>query len=180
MLAVGKANALGLLLGEVNHGKVAAKLASQVLTLIVVKFAGKDGAWFFSSGSDGWEAAESYVDGGAWTTTIDWTRRQPGWSTAGFRSTPALWASVNTTAAATSSLPMRALAMPISTVHRKVEPISVTNLSGGAFLYKFPRNFVGTVEIAPLPSAENNSSLTVLLGEWLDAGNTMLASKAQY
>jgi hypothetical protein len=78
MLAAGKRNAIGLILGEVNHGKLAAKLASQVLTLVVVKFTGIESPWFFSSGGNGWEAAESYVDGGAWSTAIDWTRRQPG------------------------------------------------------------------------------------------------------
>ena len=93
-----------------------------------------------------------------------------GWSTGAFSPTPGLWTPVNASPAAASSLPMRALAMPISTVIRKVQPSSVTALSGGGFLYKFPRNFVGTIEIAPLPAAENNSSLTVLLGEWLDAG----------
>jgi hypothetical protein len=31
----------------------------------------------------------------------------------------------------------------------------------GSFLYTFPKNFVGTVEFAPLPSAANGSTLTV-------------------
>ena len=94
----------------------------------------------------------------------------PGWSTSAFAPASALWAPVNSTPAVANTLPIRALAMPISTVLRKVQPIKVTALSDGAFLYKFSRNFVGTVQIAPLPAAETNSTLTVLLGEWLDAG----------
>ena len=39
----------------------------------------------------------------------------------------------------------------------------------GSFLYGFPKNFVGTVQFAPLPSAASGSNLTVLLGEWLVA-----------
>ena len=174
LLATGaKGNAIGLLLGEVNHGKVAATLASQVIALIVVRFQGTHERWFFTSGeADGWQATESYVDGGAWSTSIDWTRRQSNWSTAGFTPAPtALWNTINATPAASSgTLPTRALAMPVSTVLQEVQPIAVTALQDGAFLYKFPRNFVGTVRIAPLPTAETNSSLTVLLGEWLDAG----------
>ena len=79
LLAAGKQNAIGLLLGEVNHGKVAAQLAAQVVALMVVKFTDShESPWFFSSGGDGWQGSESYVDGGAWSTTVDWTQRQPG------------------------------------------------------------------------------------------------------
>lgn len=171
LLATGNRNAIGLLLGEVNHGKVAAKLASQVIVLIAVKFASSHERWFFASGEGGgWQATQSYVDGGAWSTSIDWTQRQLGWSTAAFAPTPARWIAMNATPADPGALPTRALAMPIATVLREVQPSTVTALPDGAFLYRFPKNFVGTVRIAPLPTAETNSSLTVLLGEWLDPG----------
>jgi alpha-L-rhamnosidase len=167
LVAAGKNNAVGLLLGNVPAGKQAAPLAAQVLALIVVKFTGSTEPFFLSSGADGWQAAESYVNGGAWSTEVNWARRQPGWSTAGFAAAPDQWVPVNATAATTVAL--RAIAMPPATVLAEVNPTSVSALPDGAFLYEFPRNFVGTVRLAPLPSAETNSSLTVLLGEWLDA-----------
>jgi alpha-L-rhamnosidase len=170
LVAAGKNNAVGLLLGSVPAGKQAAKLAAQVLALIVVKFTGSTQPFFFSSGADGWQAAESYVDGGAWSAEVNWALRQPGWSTAGFAAAPDEWVAVNATAATNDTIAVRAIAMPPATVLAEVKPTSVTTLGDGAFLYKFPKNFVGTVRLAPLPSAETNSSLTVLLGEWLDPG----------
>eukprot|EP01052_Picozoa_sp_SAG31_P065495 SAG31_NODE_24323_length_484_cov_0.896104_1_plen_127_part_10 len=92
-----------------------------------------------------------------------------GWSSPAFAPVPTQWTRVNASPSATT-LPTRAIAMPLSTVINEVHPTKVTALGNGAFLYKFPRNFVGTVKIAPLLSAKTNSSLTVLLGEWLDPG----------
>ena len=39
-----------------------------------------------------------------------------------------------------------------------------------AYLYAFERNFVGTVRLAPLPSATANSTIVMRLGEWLEEG----------
>lgn len=166
LLAPGKKNALGLCLGQVMAGKVAAPFPSQALVLLVVKWADEGSEpFFFSSGADGWQAAESYVDGGAWTSTVDWTKRETGWSTAAFTPDPTRWQPVNATP---TTVATRALSMPVSAALSEVRPSAVQRLSDSAFLYTFPKNFVGQVRLAPLPSAATNSSLTVLLGEWLD------------
>jgi|EP01047_Picozoa_sp_COSAG01_P041856 hypothetical protein len=36
------------------------------------------------------------------------------------------------------------------------------------YLYTFERNFVGTIRLAPLPNAVDNSTVTMVLGEWLE------------
>ena len=36
------------------------------------------------------------------------------------------------------------------------------------YMYTFPQNFVGTVRLAPLPHAETGSTISMVLGEWLD------------
>ena len=50
-------------------------------------------------------------------------------------------------------LPARALLMARTTVLAERRPVDVRRLSGGSFLYTFDRNFVGSVRLAPLPSA---------------------------
>jgi hypothetical protein len=57
--------------------------------------------------------------------------------------------------------------MPLSTVLGEVKPTSVFKTPDGGFVYAFPKNFVGTVKFAPLPSAVAGSRLDVQLGEWL-------------
>ena len=61
--------------------------------------------------------------------------------------------------------------MPLSVVLERVAPIAVEQVAGGDYLYTFPKNFVGTVEIAPLPDAAAGSRINLLLGEWLSTKN---------
>jgi hypothetical protein len=58
--------------------------------------------------------------------------------------------------------------MPLSVVQGEVKPTSVEQTADGSWVYAFPKNFVGTVKVAPLPFAENGSKLEILAGEWLD------------
>jgi len=124
---------------------------------------------FFHSGEDGWLEASSYVvSNSAWGTTIDWTRRETGWSTAHFKPEPSRWTNITDRVVAPSNV-ARALAMPVSTIIEEVKPTSVQALPGGDFLYTFPLNFVGTIMVGALPSAETGSKLNLLVGEWLDS-----------
>jgi hypothetical protein len=53
----------------------------------------------------------------------------------------------------------------------EVRPLSVRrDETDGSFLYSFEKNFVGTIEFAPLPFAENGSNLTVILLHTLAGG----------
>jgi hypothetical protein len=61
----------------------------------------------------------------------------------------------------------RALAMPISAVLEEVAPNSVQRLENGDYLYRFPKNFVGTLRVKTVGAADDGATLTVLLGEWL-------------
>jgi hypothetical protein len=61
--------------------------------------------------------------------------------------------------------------MPISAVLGRVAPVAVAQVGGDDFLYTFPKNFVGTVEIAPLPDAAAGSQINLQLGEWLSTKN---------
>jgi hypothetical protein len=63
--------------------------------------------------------------------------------------------------------PLRALMMPRTTVVSEVQPSAVRSVGGSRFLYTFPRNFVGTVRVAPLPGAPAGATLSLQLGEWL-------------
>jgi hypothetical protein len=57
--------------------------------------------------------------------------------------------------------------MQPSTAVEEVKPVKVEALPGGDFLYTFPKNFVGTVQIKALSAAAHGSKLTILSGEWL-------------
>lgn len=160
-------NALGMIAGYQNGRWTN---IPQAIVLVVLRISGRHAPIFaLSSGSTGWMGTEPYVTTStAWDATINWTMQEEGWSAPGFTPGPH-WTPV--TAGSTSGPEMavsaRALAMPLSTELGRVKPVSVRKLLDGDFLYTFPKNFVGTIEFSPLPLAQNGSSLTVLLGEWL-------------
>jgi hypothetical protein len=162
LLAPGK-NALGMVAGNVMK-------APQAALLVVIRFAGEPAPTFaLSSSSAGWMATAAYVTTAtAWDSAIDWTKHEKGWSTAAF-APGAGWSAAKpaSPAGGTNPLSARALAMPLSTVLEEVKPTSVVKTADGGFLYTFPKNFVGTIKLAPLPTATSGSNLTVLLGEWL-------------
>ena len=174
LLASGAKNAIGLILGNTMMGagsKKAGLDGPQSLVLVVVQLAGEAKPVMLSSSDKGWMQGPSHVvSDSAWATTIDWTKEQQGWSTGAFVP-DASWTAIAATPATGTgdAVSARALAMPLSTVLDLVKPSSVTPLPDGAFLYTFPKNFVGTIQFAPLPAAATGSNLTVLLGEWLKA-----------
>jgi hypothetical protein len=144
-------------------GHVMARSAT-VLVLLMVDFGTKQP--MFITAADGWLATQSYVtSSSAWATTVDWQQQQVGWSTNEFVPGEdwALAATQNV------SIPPRALAMPLSTVLGEVKPSSVEALADGSFLYKFPKNFVGTIRVEALPGAASGSQLSLQLGEWLES-----------
>ena len=102
-------------------------------------------------------------------SAIDWTKQEKGWSTPTFapKQEKGWTATTASPPDAGSPVSAQALAMPLSTVLEEVKPISVIKTPDGGFLYTFPKNFVGTIQFAPLPAATSGSNLTVLLGEWL-------------
>jgi hypothetical protein len=157
-------NALGLLAGHVMVGN------PNVMLLLVVQPKGSGSPLTFSTGGTaGWLERESFVVAdSAWATTIDWSMFEAGWSTPGFKASLTEWQLANATAIKPGQLhrPL-ALAMPLTTVVEEVEPESVSQLSDGSYMYKFPKNFVGTVRLAALPTAEAGSNISVLTGEWL-------------
>lgn len=166
-LVVPGRNALGLVAGN-QTGRW--RNPPQAIVLVAVKFVDGGTVEFpLSSSSPGWMGTKPYVTTStAWDATIDWTKQEAGWSTPGF--TPgAGWSAVTADSTARPSLAVsaRALAMPLSTELGRVKPVSVRKTADGSFIYTFPKNFVGTIEFAPLPSAVAGSNLTVLLGEWL-------------
>ena len=55
----------------------------------------------------------------------------------------------------------------MDTVFPADHPFQAVREIDGDYLYKFPKNFVGTVEVKALPNAASNSSLDILAGEWL-------------
>ena len=65
------------------------------------------------------------------------------------------------------------------TVVEEVKPESVSQLSDGSYLYKFPKNFVGTVRLAALPAAETGSNISILAGEWLSEVAPFAGGKMQ-
>jgi hypothetical protein len=162
-------NAVGLLAGHVMlSGKNIKTATPGFVALMMVRLEGEDKPLFFNSASEGWLQTTSYVvDDSAWATTIDWTKTEAGWSTPSFEPGPH-WVPAHA-AANVTAFPTRALQMPISTVLNEVKPTAVRKLPGGDYLYTFPKNFVGTVKVAPLPGAAAGSNLTILLGEWLVA-----------
>jgi hypothetical protein len=157
-------NAIGVISGNVMD-------SPQLLMLLMIKFVGETQPFFLSSSSGGWLSTNSYVvSNSAWDTTIDWTLHEPGWSTAQFKPDPERWlpAALPVPANGTRAASARALAMPLSTVLEEVVPDSVQRLPGGDFLYRFPKNFVGTLRVKTgRTAAEAGASLIVLLGEWL-------------
>ena len=173
-ITLGERNVIGVIAGHVMK-------APQFIALLMVKYVGEKAPFFLSTSSSGWTSAASHVLPqsspaamlhatqyiGAWDTTIDWTKFQPGWSTPAFkpdgRWTPA---AAPIPAVGVDSVSARALAMPLSTVLGEVQPDSVTKLEDGDFLYHFPKNFVGTLRIHTA-GADSWANLTVLLGEWL-------------
>eukprot|EP01052_Picozoa_sp_SAG31_P006639 SAG31_NODE_307_length_17957_cov_5.236645_11_plen_181_part_00 len=159
LISPGK-NALGIIAGQVMD-------APKVIILVVIRFEGQPAPTYaLSSSSTGWMARSSYyTTATAWDSAIDWSQEEIGWSSTGF--TPsASWQGVKAIPAG-KAVSARALAMPLSTVLEEVQPVSVIKTADGGFLYTFPKNFVGTIRVQPLPSATTGSNLTVLLGEWL-------------
>ena len=159
LLQPGK-NGIGLLSGHVMTSD------SRAMALLHVCLS--DGSHVTATtGDPGWIERPSYVvDNSAWATTIDWTQREPGWSSANFTAGPE-WK--DATVSAEPVNPAIALQMPLSTVLGEVKPISVTSEPDGAFVYTFPKNFVGTIKLQALPDAEAGSAISLLLGEWLGA-----------
>ncbi len=173
-ITLGAKNVIGVIAGHVMK-------APQFIALLMVKYAGGKPPFFLSTSASGWTSATSHVLPqreveaashatqyfGAWDTTIDWTKYQPGWSTPTFKP-DSRWVPAGTPVPAVgeNAVSARALAMPLSTVLDEVLPDSVTKLPDGDFLYHFPKNFVGTLRVNTV-GAESGANLTVLLGEWL-------------
>jgi alpha-L-rhamnosidase len=168
----GRKFAVGLIAGHVMAGIGALRGGGppvQMAALFVVKYPGNSEPVFYSSSpaEKGWLVGDSYVTAdSAWATAIDWTKQHKGWSTVGFHP-DASWV---TPTALTTAVPARALAMPLSTILGEIKPTAVRKLPDGDFLYTFPKNFVGTIKLAPLPTAANGSSVNIRLGEFLKAG----------
>lgn len=167
-------NGVGLL-----NGQVMAQHQPSLMAVIVIHLRGSAAPVIFTTGSHGWKQTGSYISGcndalghcdmhhnrvmQAWATSVDWNRHDPAWSQPGYNATG--WA---TASSQKSTNPALALAMPLSVVLGEVRPTEVSVTPDGAWLYKFPKNFVGTVRMAALPNATQGSILSLQLGEWLD------------
>ena len=166
----GGTNAVGLVAGHVMAGalpKNRTGVSVQMAALFVVKYEGTAAPMLFSSADVGWQSGDSYiVADSAWQTVIDWTKQPKGWSTTSFQPGGG-W--VNPVTSASPVLIARALAMPLSTVLGEIKPVSVVKLAKGDYLYTFPKNFVGTIALSPMPESANGSSVNIRLGEWLAA-----------
>ena len=142
----------------------------------------------------GWIAGPSYVHDDTYRAHVDYTMLEPGWSAVGFiPRNSSQWHQVATpegtanTPRLASDITIDAMMMPPATALNQVWPIKVSKYrshellgfepGSRAFLYEFPRNFVGTVRIAPLPHANHNAFISVLLGEWVDEANGLPASR---
>ena len=110
LLVKGK-NAVGLLAG---HVMLTDEPIPQILGLVMVQLEGDDKPLFFSTASAGWLQTTSYVvDDSAWATTINWTKREAGWSMPSFMPGPH-WVPAKPAAPANATvLPARALQMPV-------------------------------------------------------------------
>lgn len=155
-------NVLGVLGGQVMSPDVG------FIAVVMVALEGVQPPLFFTTSDTGWRATASYyTDATAWSSQVDWTRLQPGWSSPGF-SPSAEWKAVVSSG---TGFPTRALQMPISTVLDEVRPVAVAEVgnstSSRTWVYTFPKNFVGTVRVKALPNAVAGSNLTIQLGEWL-------------
>ena len=157
----GAANVIGVVAGSVMY-------SPQTMVLMLIQQATGPPMFLHSGEGDWFETASYVVSSSAWTTTIDWTKQQAGWSEAHFKADPKRWTATNVTRSGPSNV-ARALAMPVSTIIEEIKPISVKRLPDGDFLYTFPLNFVGTIKVDALPSAETGSRLNLLVGEWLDS-----------
>jgi hypothetical protein len=153
-------NGVGLLSGQVMTS------SPRVMALFMAYMS--DGSKVVAkTGETGWMERPSYViRGEAWQTDINWTQQEAGWSLPSFKP-GSEWKPASVTA--TPVNPAIALAMPLSIVLNEVKPISVSTTTDGGFLYQFPKNFVGTIRVQPLPAATAGSELELLLGEWLGA-----------
>eukprot|EP01047_Picozoa_sp_COSAG01_P071226 COSAG01_NODE_10999_length_2030_cov_1.718281_1_plen_629_part_01 len=156
LLKPGK-NALGLLSGQVMTKRPA------VMAIMMAHMS--DGSRVMATtGDNGWMSRDSYVvQGNAWQTYINWTKHEPGWSLPSFTPSSA-WSHAEHQ---NTSNPAIALGMPLSVVLGEVKPIAVRQEPDGGFVYEFPRNFVGTIRLQPLPEATEGSELHLQLGEWL-------------
>ena len=56
-----------------------------------------------------------------------------------------------------------------------MSPTSVRQLRDGSWMYTFPKNLVGTIEVAALPNAATGSRVHLQLGEWLTPVNAPYA-----
>jgi alpha-L-rhamnosidase len=111
-----------------------------------------------------------------WQMQMNWTAEEPGWSSA----TGAGWRPIRPWSPAAGPSARFAAAspaqqMPVAAVVRRVAPVNVTRLgwpaSNGSrvsWVYTFPRNLVGMVELQPLPGAAAGASITLVHGEWLE------------
>eukprot|EP00039_Didymoeca_costata_P030726 m.31059 g.31059 ORF g.31059 m.31059 type:complete len:1152 (-) comp8275_c0_seq1:33-3488(-) len=150
-------NAVGLLAGNVMYP------GTDLLAVIMIE--SSNGIQrFYTTDSQNWLGTNSFVtEGNAWDTTIDWTMEEPGWATPSFQPGNG-WSQAKI---GVQTYPRSALQMPLTAALGTVKPTSVQTMQDGSFLYTFPRNFVGTIQISPLPQAAASSSLQVQLGEWL-------------
>ena len=109
---------------------------------------------------------ESYIPvNGAWSTHIDWTKHDPAWSYPTYTAKEPLWQPAVQGVPTPAVLRPLALGMPTSVVQGEVKPTSVEQTADGSWVYAFPKNFLGTVKVEPLPSVENGSKLEILAGE---------------
>ena len=109
-----------------------------------------------------------------WQMHMNWTAEEPGWSSPGSFRPARPWAPATSQPFAATS---PAQQMPLATVVRRVAPVNATKLgwpasndSHVAWLYTFPRNMVGMVELQPLPGAAAGAQVMLVHGEWLEEG----------
>ena len=154
-------NTVGLIAGKVMDS------SQSIVALIMVQLADGSKPFFVSTGDAGWMRGPSYYNqADAWNTNIDWNKEEAGWSTTSFAPSSA-WTAVGP--ATSSVMPARALMMPFTTVLNEVKPVLVEQLNDGAYLYTFPKNFVGTVRVKAVEGAVAGSRLSVQAGEWLSS-----------
>ena len=108
-----------------------------------------------------------------WQMHMNWTAEEPGWSSAtgdGWR--PSRPWSPATGPSQPFAVALPAQQMPVATVAQRVAPVNVTRLGSNgshvSWLYAFPRNMVGMVELRPLPGAAAGAEVTLVHGEWLE------------
>ena len=117
-----------------------------------------------------WMEAASWVsmhgDGREWLTQLNWTAKEQNelpLATRALQAGGGGWLPAK-------SMPFGAQSpaqqMPVATVLRKTVPSNVkrlsTNATQTAWLYTFSTNFVGTVELQPLPTASEGAKVTLM------------------